>query len=85
MVAADRWNRLTFEPKRAFSPSVEAPGESAPVYLVQGWPANHWGYASFQWPGDHRAAQSARWPANHETAVSGGAAAGEEHAGPGEG
>lgn len=73
LVAAERWARLTAEAKQGYDPGTAAgsgPGPNAPRYVIQAWPANHWGDNSRGWPDEHTAPISSRWPPNHRTEAS---------------
>lgn len=72
LVASERWLRMTMEAKQGYDPVAAASAAGAPRYLVQGWPANHWGDNSRAWPEEHRVPGSAAWPANHQGPVSAG-------------
>jgi len=73
LVAAERWNRMTYEPKREFDPTdAEEAAAKMPAWHAQGWPPNHWGHLSRMWPADHTRSASLNWPANHETPASRG-------------
>ncbi len=76
LVHADLWMRLTYETKRDHHTQVMAArahpsiGDEAPLYVRQGWPANHGARMSVQWNANHVARLSSQWPANHLTAAS---------------
>jgi len=58
--------------KRDFVPPTSSGSLASPPALPQrqGWPANHWGFASGMWPDDHGRATSRAWPANHAVSAS---------------
>lgn len=71
------WAAMTYESKRDYhlrlAKAREAREQSehgVPVWVAQGWPANHRSVVSRSWPSDHAAALSRTWPANHSASIS---------------
>ena len=86
LVAATKWDRMTYEQKRDYQPTTDMasaePGPDAPVWHRQAWPPNHWGHLSHAWPDDHTHGTSSGWPENHESSVSQAVASTTQAAGP---
>jgi len=59
-----RYLRLTYVSKRDFHNRLGPDGD-APLFVRQGWPANHYGESSRAWNAEHRYEQSSMWPPNH--------------------
>lgn len=65
---AERRLAWTYESKRDFHTRYD--GKGAPVYVAQGWPANHHGDKSRLWGESHAWQVSSMWPPDHDTGPS---------------
>jgi hypothetical protein len=66
------WAAITYESKRHFNPDLadehaqsQQYAANSPIFVRQGWPANHFAGMSESWPAEHLAPHSRTWPANH--------------------
>ena len=75
------WSCLAYELKKDFhktldeynnetNQTVSYPPNYHPIYVTQGWPANHEGNISLEWSEWHTQALSSAWPKNHKTEIS---------------